>query len=397
MEETRIVIVGAGPAGLVAALAAKKLGVEAEVYEQAPDFGRVGGGILLHSNGLRVLDALDLLDEFRASMRWTREMVLETAEGKRLTTFDYSQVAVPHNQGAVVMRYTLQEHLLAAAERAGVPVHFSHRLEFLKSERGSGALRFENGVEVASRVILACDGIRSRVRAGSGIRTQERTIGEAYLRGIAAAATENSTIREIWGPDGRRFGICPLSGDQTYFFCSVPLGRWRKIAASPELLERWIAEWESFGPDVISLLRAVSDWAKVSYSELAEIRAAPWYRLPVFLVGDAAHAMTPNLGQGANSAMVDALVLMRLLAPALKAGSSLKEVGHFYDVLRRPFVTRIQTASRRFGQMASWTALHSLRDRLLAASASFAPVARSGALLAVGYHPPEAPFLDSKP
>ena len=56
--------------------------------------------------------------------------------------------------------------------------------------------------------------------------------------------------------------------------------------------------------------------------------------------------MTPNLGQGANCAMVDALVLMRLLAPALLHGSSLKEVGLFYDRLRRPFVTRIQSAAR---------------------------------------------------
>src|SRR5439155_25521112 len=90
-------------------------------------------------------------------------------------------------------------------------------------------------------------------------------------------------------------------------------GDWNRILA--EDLSAWARSWDDFGEPVASLVRAI-DWQRAVYDELADVRVDRWYRDRVFLVGDAAHAMTPNLGQGANSAMADALVLINLLAGA---------------------------------------------------------------------------------
>ncbi|HEX6288926.1 MAG TPA: NAD(P)/FAD-dependent oxidoreductase [Herpetosiphonaceae bacterium] len=385
MKQARVAIVGGGPAGLSAALAARKLGLDVTVFEKALDFERVGGGLLLHSNGLRVLEALDLLDQLRPVMRPSPTLAVELPDGRRLSTLDFRRLKIPHNYSAVVMRYHLQSYLLSAVEWAGVPVLTGHRCTGISYDGGRACLRFANGCEHECDVVIACDGINSTVRDSIGLRARKHPIGQAYLRGIAELRLEDSTIREIWGPDGRRFGICPLPGEQTYFFCSVPVGGWRKILKSQ--LEFWIESWHIFGPRVAEVLSAVGDWSQVNYSEVHEIDLRRWWKLPVFVVGDAAHAMTPFMGQGANSAMVDALVLMRLLAPALQSGANLNRVGRKYQSLRRPFVTRIQTASRRIGAVGSWSSAPArlMRDTTMALL-GVTGTGRRALLLGAGYN-----------
>jgi 2-polyprenyl-6-methoxyphenol hydroxylase-like FAD-dependent oxidoreductase len=393
MKQPRIAIVGAGPAGLTAALAAQKLGLNVTVFEKTLDFERVGGGLLLHSNGLRVLEALGLLELLWPVLRTCSTLTVELPDGSRLSTFDYRTLAIPHNYSAVIMRYHLQEYLMSAVEWAGVPVLMGHRCVDVQYHHGTACLRFANGYEYECDVVIACDGIHSLVRDAVGLRTEKRPIGQAYLRGIADLRIEDSTIREIWGPDGRRFGICPLPGDQTYFFCSVPVGGWRKILKSQ--LEFWLESWHMFGPDVVDVVSVVGDWSQVNYSEVHEVVLRRWWKLPVFVVGDAAHAMTPFMGQGANSAMVDALVLMRLLAPVLQTGGNLNRVGRAYQALRRPFVTRIQTTSRRLGSVGSWSSApaRSARNTLMLLASMVGGATRRPLLLGAGYNRREERYL----
>src|SRR5581483_3307522 len=105
MNKARIAIVGAGPAGLTAALVAGRLGQNVALFEQATDFKPIGGGILIHSNGLRDLKALDLEESFRPYMRATQRMALELAGGRRLSELNYGKLNIPCNYGAVVLRY----------------------------------------------------------------------------------------------------------------------------------------------------------------------------------------------------------------------------------------------------------------------------------------------------
>jgi len=391
---SEVTIVGAGPAGLVAAIAAKRLGLEPTVFEGAADFKRVGGGILLQNNGLQVLGALGLLESFRPFMRVTPVLVTELPDGRRLAAVDYRKLAVPHPYTAVVLRYELQEHLLAAAQREGVTLHFGSRCNGVVRTEGAAVLSFENGVTHTARVLLACDGIHSHVREGAGVPYVKREIRRAYLRAVAELHMQDDLIREIWGADGRRIGICPLPGNRTYIFTTAPFGQWQGVLEHD--LEGWIRSWAPFGPLVQHLLRAVPDWRRVNYSEVAEVVMPNWFHPPIFFVGDAAHAMTPNLGQGANAAMVDALVLVRLLA--LEPRGDLTGVGQQYEAIRKDFVRRTQRTAYRAGVLAELTSkpLQRLRNRTFSLVQRVPSLGRSALLLAAGYNPSDEPYLQPK-
>jgi 2-polyprenyl-6-methoxyphenol hydroxylase-like FAD-dependent oxidoreductase len=392
-DARQIAIVGAGPAGLVAALVAKKLGFEVRVFEQAPDFARIGGGILIHSNGQRVLESLGLLESFEPQMVAVTKAIVQGYREKVIAEVDFTEIDVPHNRIAVVWRYQLQEHLLKAARQAGIEVSFNHRLEKLEFEGRQAILHFENGEAYQSDIVIAADGVNSRTRESAGMDFRKVAIGEGWLRGSSEIKLSNTTFREIWGDDGRRFGIAPLTEGKTYFYARVPLGEWEDIRENR--LDEWMNGWQDFGQDAIKILHNVRDWKKVNYSELFEIHAEDWAKPPVFLVGDAAHSMTPNVGQGANSAMVDASVLVQMLGQARENGKDLAEVGREYTALRRPFVTKIQTAARRGGALASGTSAtsHFLRDAFFAASRNIGFLRRQSLTLSAGYHPPENEFF----
>ncbi|MGH7271175.1 MAG: FAD-dependent oxidoreductase, partial [Polyangiaceae bacterium] len=187
--------------------------------------------------------------------------------------------------------------------------------------------------------------------------------------------------------DGRKFGICPLPGDRTYVFCPVPLGKWDDIRAHH--LDEWIESHAPLGGEVVALLRAVPDFARASYDELREVRADRWAEGPVLIIGDAAHAMTPHIGQGANAAMMDALVCMRIVAEELRTGGSFERAGKRYEAVRRRFVGRVQTSARQMGAMARWSSPTGRwgRDKLVALGARFPGLQRGSLLLAAGYNP----------
>lgn len=390
----RLAIVGGGPAGLVAAVAAQRRGLDATVFEQARDFQRIGGGIALQSNGLRVLDRLDILPSLRPHVRPLRTFTIERAGRGALFSIDVGALAIPHNQVAIVARYQLQHTLLGAVTAAGVPVFFDRRCEGATWENDRVVLRFPGTIERGFDAVLAADGVHSALRASATLPTRERMLGWAGLRGVVELPPAVDAVREIWAPDGRLFGIAPLPGARTYFYCSAPLGRWRDILREGRIPD-WIDGWRAHGAELVTILQAVSDWQNVSYDEIREVRVRRWHRAPVFLVGDAAHAMAPNLGQGANSAMVDALILVHLLADAERAGIGLEQVGRRYQRLRRRFVTRIQTASRWGGRIPRWRspAVRFLADAMLRTQDRLPWLKRRAALLGVGHHAKESPYL----
>ena len=169
--------------------------------------------------------------------------------------------------------------------------------------------------------------------------------------------------------------------------------RWADILT--KRLGPWIDSWQPYGTKVMTVLERVSDWHRVSYDEVHEIRPKQWSNPPVFLVGDAAHAMTPNYGQGANCAMVDALVLITLLARAFQDGSDLEETARAYESVRRPFVNRIQSASALVGVLAQGRspAARLVRDNLLLLTSRIEALRRRELRLLAGYNPKEESFL----
>jgi 2-polyprenyl-6-methoxyphenol hydroxylase-like FAD-dependent oxidoreductase len=183
--------------------------------------------------------------------------------------------------------------------------------------------------------------------------------------------------------------MAPLPAGRTYFYCSAPVGRWGETVAS---VGSWIESWRVAHPEAGDVLAAVEDWGRVVYDELYEVRAPRWSAGRCFLLGDAAHAMMPNLGQGANSAMVDALVLVRLLAAS---DGAVDDVGRRYEAIRRSFVGRIQTASRVAARVGTWRApvARLLRRGMVALGQVGERFGQTGLHLAAGLNRAEEPYL----
>ena len=386
----RIAIVGGGPAGLVAAIAARQAGLDVTIFEQAPSFQHVGGAVGIQTNGLNVLSALGVFDRFRPHIELLLRAGVESPPGRNLVMADFSEMDVTSRGFGVALRYDLQDVLLQSAREHDVEIRFDSRCTSVQSVGEGVMLTFRAGAPAQADVVLACDGSRSAVRDGSGFTVKRREVGEAYLRCVANIAhPRRDRVGEYWHPDGRRAGAFPLPGDRTYLFCSVPIGQWQRILSSD--LENWIRSWDDFGEPVSSLVRAI-DWSAAVYDELSDVRVDRWSRDRIILVGDAAHAMTPNLGQGANSAMTDALVLINLIALARGdvAGAAAR-----YEQIRRPFVTRIQDAAWVGGRAASWTSApaRTIRDGAIRLSNRIALARRASMMLTAGYNPAEQEYL----
>jgi 2-polyprenyl-6-methoxyphenol hydroxylase-like FAD-dependent oxidoreductase len=393
-----IAVVGAGPAGLTAALVLRRLGLQVTVFEQAKDFGRIGGGIVLHDNGQRVLQALGLLEGFRPHLQPCPVIAVELCGGRVLGSADFGRVAPPlRHLPAVVLRHRLQQHLLAAAGAAGVQVRFGQRVLAAHPAGDGAVLGLADGASQPAGIVLACDGAGSATRASLRLPTRRRRLRRAYLRGVAELGWQQPQIRERWYPDGRLFGTAPLPDARTYFWCTAPLGRWPQTLQDG--LQHWIASWAGCHPAAPVVLGAVGDWRRVNYDQPLQVQARRWCRPPVFLVGDAAHAMTPYLGQGANSALVDALVLGRLLAQELHGRGDLAAVARRYQAIRGRFTRLVQTGSRRQGDLATlgWAPARWLRDHLLPLLASPSWLQRRSALLTAGFNPAEQELLSLDP
>jgi 2-polyprenyl-6-methoxyphenol hydroxylase-like FAD-dependent oxidoreductase len=305
-----LAIVGAGPAGLTAAIAAAQRGLKATVFERADVIAPVGGGIVVHSNGLRVLDRLGLLDSFKPMMLPCSTLTLQLGDGRVLVT-DYSTLPIPHNYFAVVLRHQLHTFLLGAAEKIAT-IHLGRHCTAIADLPDHVRLSFDSGEPIECGIALGAD------------------------------------------------------------------------------------SWRPFGRRVRDVLHHVKDWAQVNYDEPEQVQVTRWYCERTFLIGDAAHAMTPNYGQGANAAMVDAVVLTALLARSMEHQDSLTDVGAQYESIRRAFVERTQSAAWRLGLVAQWKspAMRFLRDSAFSVLSRFQSLRRRDLLLLAGYNPAENPFLE---
>jgi 2-polyprenyl-6-methoxyphenol hydroxylase-like FAD-dependent oxidoreductase len=363
-----VVVIGAGLGGLAAALAAHRAGHAVTVLERSAELRETGAGIGLMPNGVRALDALGLGGAVRElAVPLPDGGGLRDRHGRALLAVD--QAALAGRAGAplvVVDRTWLHRQLAAAlpadAVRTGAAVSAVHG--------DGGRVRIE-GADAAADADLAvvADGAGSRLRAGlfPGHPGLEGS-GECAARAFAAAGTVAEPVAGelLDRRTGERFGCLPLADGRTYWYAtwsaarSVPADPLGRLAA----LRARHADWH---PTVGALL-AATDPAAVHVAETVRL-VAP---LPVLavgriaLLGDAAHAMTPDLGQGGCQAFEDAATLGALLAAAGPA--DVPAVLRRYDASRRPRTTALQRQARRMNRLlrlrgpAGW-----LRDAALRA------------------------------
>ncbi|MCY2959112.1 MAG: FAD-dependent monooxygenase [Planctomycetota bacterium] len=337
----RALVVGGGIGGLTAGIALRRAGFGVDLYERAPAIREVGAGLSLWPNALHVLDEIGVGARVRALGHAQGDGRLMTAEGR--TLIEMSMSVIEEAGGAPVLM--LHRASLIEALRTGFDgaVHLGHELTDVAQTGERVRATFANGATAEGDVLVGADGWRSAVRARVFPGARAEYVGYSGLRGVVARPASVTQTSESWGR-GARFGLVPLVDGRLYWFAcwNAPEGQ---VLSSAERHSRALETFRGWHAPIEDVIRS-TDPAAILHDDVREIVDLPtWVHGRIALLGDAAHAMTPNLGQGGCSAIEDAYVLARCLANFPQVEDALDR----YVRLRRPRVASIVRDSRAFG------------------------------------------------
>ncbi|GAA1856670.1 FAD-dependent monooxygenase [Pseudonocardia ailaonensis] len=377
----RAIVIGAGIGGLAVAGGLSRIGAAVTVLERAPEVRAGGSGISLWPNGFTALDALGAGAAVRAV---TGHAAAGLQAGQRRPDGRWLSRTPPAAVAGlgILDRADLHAELLAAADRAEIRCG----VEVRGVSPDGRTVTHSGGTETAD-VVVAADGIRSVVRSGWPGDPGLHYSGYSAWRAITAEPVDLlGAAGETWGR-GLRFGQAPLRDGRVYWFGVATLPAGRTLPDEDAAVREAFAGWH----DPILALLAATPPEAVHRLDIHDLASVPpsFRRGRAVLLGDAAHAMTPDLGQGGGQALEDAATLVRLLTggPAAGIDAALDR----YDALRRPRTARLHRLARRVGAAAqiSSPVLAALRDmalRLVPDSLTGAQVER----IAV-WEPPPAP------
>jgi 2-polyprenyl-6-methoxyphenol hydroxylase-like FAD-dependent oxidoreductase len=344
LEGMKVAVVGGAIGGASSALALARAGASVTLLEREAAARPVGAGIALAENGLAVLQALGL--DVRATSSELSGVRIVDARGRTLFA--------PAGRVNMIRRSALYDLLAdAIAREPNIEARFGDELLDLQDER----LIARSGVLHADLVIGA-DGVHSRVRTAAGIPARVRKAGIAYARALGPYGLARN--EEAWTRAGL-FGSFTIPGG-TYWYASLGTPAARRAVAQRDL-DGLCAAWVRAYPASEPLLLALPSFDALLVNEVLQVECPRYVRGKVALLGDAAHAMAPNLGQGANSALVDALAL----SEELRRADTLSKALAAYDQRRRPRVEKVARAAARVGRLAELThpVLRFARDRIL--------------------------------
>jgi 2-polyprenyl-6-methoxyphenol hydroxylase-like FAD-dependent oxidoreductase len=306
-----VVVVGAGIAGTTAALLMARSGASVTLVDRMANAGAEGAGILLQPNGLAVLAGLGLDAPLREAGCQLRHQRLFGCGTRPLTEAGIPDFGRGLNHLLAVRRSALHEVLLAAvAQQSAIACRFGATVTGCTPQASVEMQWHGRKSTIHATLVIGADGVHSTVRTGGHFGARLRSTGRSYLRGLVPRI--DMLNGEYWTRLGS-FGGAPVDADTTYFFAAARASR---VAAAVQRgdLAALRAQWAAALPIAGDVLARVHDMTSLLHSDVVRIDCERWHDDRLVLVGDAAHAMAPTAGQGANSALVDAAVLTTELA-----------------------------------------------------------------------------------
>ena len=379
MKPLDIGIAGAGPAGLAAALFLARAGHRVELIERFACAAPVGSGLLMQPTGLTVLDALGLSPAIHAlGNRIDRLHGADARSGRTVLDVRYDALA-GGRYGLAVHRVALFSTLHDAAVAAGLSIRTGITLAKAETRQDRTALHDGDGEIVGDYdLVIDATGARSQLAAASVVAPQMRelpwgafwaTLDCEDVPHDARALTQRYDAAKVMIgvlPVGRAH---PGEGRKAAFFWSLKTADAERVKDAG--LDRWKARIHDYWPETAPFLEQITDWRQLTLARYAHRTTLPPHADGIVFIGDSAHSTSPQLGQGANMALLDAAAL----AHALSISDSLEEGLAAYAAARRGHVRLFQLLSYMFtpfyqsdSQAIAW-----LRDRLVATVAKVPP------------------------
>lgn len=309
-----ILIIGAGIGGLCAAIALQKQGFPVQVYEKAPKLKGLGAGLLLATNAMKALEAIGIVQDIEARGLELGSFQILNQGGQVLNAGVLgSQIKKKYGYASYsVHRADLQDTLISLLKPGTIHTGKSCR-RVSQTEEGV-VVTFEDGSMVQGIGLIAADGIHSVIRQQQLPGVDLRYSGYTCWRAIIDAGDLDINpdfATETWGKNGR-FGIVPLSNNRIYWFAT------RNAPEADKTMAAWKVKdlqenFSAYHEQIREVLRRTKD-EDLLWNDIHDFKPIETYAFDrVVLIGDAAHATTPNMGQGACMAIEDAAVLLACL------------------------------------------------------------------------------------
>jgi len=353
-----VVVCGGATGGCAAALLLARGGADVSLIERVAEPKEIGAGIAIAENGLAVLESLGLGPAMAVGEPVTEVRIVDEHGRTLLAPRGEAPRAV------MLRRSTLQGILLdAVSGEPRIRTHFG--TEVVHASPAGEVLVRQGSREstLQADLVIGADGVHSRVRECGNFGAHVRGTGIRYVRMLLENAVATGT--EAWTPAGL-FGSFAVDRG-TYAFASCGTEACSRALDARDL-DAFRASWTTAYPAAGRILDGLTAFDELITNDVLRVDCDRWFDGRLVLLGDAAHAMAPNLGQGANSALVDAAVLL----DELRRSSSVGEGLVAYQRRRRKAVRRVSDASSRLGMLAELThpVARTLRDRLLLPVAS---------------------------
>lgn len=361
----KFIISGGGICGLTMAIVLEQHGHQVEVFEAAPEIKAIGAGLVLSTNAIKALKYIGIDEAVLAKANLLDNFDITLAKGEKLLKTDAVKLRSKYGAigNATIHRAELHAVLLGLLKDK-VGFNTGKRGQEILQDKEGITLTFKDGTNAKGDFLIACDGINSPIRQQLLPKSVARYAGYTCWRSVikhdGQFDTKNAT--ETWGKNGR-FGVVPLTDNRIYWFAclNTPIARDPKMKAFQVAdLKACFKDYHHPIPQLLDLT-ANNDLLWNDIEDIKPIKKFAFDR--ILLAGDAAHATTPNMGQGACQAIEDAAVL----ASCLKQNESIKAAFQSFEQRRIPRTTKIVNTSWTFGKLAQTTnpILTTLRNFML--------------------------------
>ncbi|MEN9909899.1 MAG: hypothetical protein RLZZ540_3058 [Bacteroidota bacterium] len=335
-------IIGAGIGGLTTALTLKQKGLNVNIFESSAAIKPVGAGIILANNAMQVFQKLGVYDKIEKAGNKISYMKITDRQLNTISVADLTEYEKKYDvHNIAIHRGELQKIL---ADEIGYDnINLSKRLSKIEKTE-LFKLTFEDNSTIESKLVIGADGLKSVVRNQLFEKSTLRNANQKCWRGVCEIDLPkkyHSELNEAWGK-GKRFGFVKISDKKVYWYALVNS---KNVKADKVNLTEFFSE---FHIDILNIISATTK-EQIIVNDIIDLKPIDeWQSENVCLIGDAAHATTPNLGQGACQAVEDAYVLGKLIDTGFAIENTFKE----YENLRRKKAHTIVNTSWKIGKMA---------------------------------------------